>query len=123
MSVEPRLIVQIARGGAVHRGLSEEPPTVVTSGEVVVELEAPDPLGNLDPPDVGEVVLSVPAPETLAREPDQVRRVIAEAEPGSPPLIVIVEAAEELTDKELAPVLEAAEHTPRPVILRVIRDA
>jgi hypothetical protein len=35
----------------------------------------------------------------------------------------VVEAAEELRDDELAAVLEAAGHAPRPVILRVLRDA
>jgi len=36
---------------------------------------------------------------------------------------VDVEAAAELRDAELAPVLDAAGHTERPVIVRVIRDA
>jgi hypothetical protein len=36
---------------------------------------------------------------------------------------VLVEAAEEFRDEELAGVLDAAEGSPRPVILRVIRDA
>jgi hypothetical protein len=36
---------------------------------------------------------------------------------------VVVEAAEEIRDDELAAVVEAANHSPRPVILRIIRDA
>jgi len=35
----------------------------------------------------------------------------------------VVEAAEELRDEELAPVLEASSHTERPVILRIICNA
>jgi hypothetical protein len=35
----------------------------------------------------------------------------------------VVEAAEELREDELAAILEAAGHTSRPVILRIMRDA
>ncbi|MBV8220356.1 MAG: hypothetical protein JO325_17965 [Solirubrobacterales bacterium] len=68
-------------------------------------------------------MLSVPSPETLARERDEVHRVIALAGQGTAPLVVIVEAAEELRDEELAGVLDAAEGSSRPVILRIVRDA
>ncbi len=77
--------------------------------------------GNLEPPSAGEVVLSVPSPETLAREPDEVHRVIADAGTGVEPLVLVVEAAEELREEELAVVFEAAGHAPRAVILRIIR--
>ena len=68
------------------------------------------------------MVLSVPSPEALGREAGEVRRVIAGAQKGVEPLVVVVEAAEELRDDELAAVLEAAGHASRPVILRVLRD-
>ena len=68
-------------------------------------------------------MLSVPSPEALAREAREVRRLIADAGTGVEPLIIEVEAAEELHDEELAPVVEAAAHSARAVILRVIRDA
>ena len=67
-------------------------------------------------------VLSVPSPETLAREAAEVRRAIAQAGTGVEPLVVVVEAADELRDDELAAVLEAAGHTSRRVIMRVMRD-
>jgi hypothetical protein len=121
MAAEPSLIVQVPRGSAVDRQLRELAPKLVADRQVVVEAEPAD-AGHLELPDVGEIVLSVPSPETLVRERDEVRRVIAEAGPGIPPLVVVVEAAEELRDEELQPVLDAAEHTTRPVILRVIRD-
>jgi hypothetical protein len=109
---EPTLIVQVPRGGAVDRRLDEGPPRGVADGEVVVTALATG----------GEVVLSVPSPETLERESDEVRRVIAQAGTGTEPLVVEVEAAEEPRDEELAAVVAAAEHTSRAVILRVLRD-
>ena len=57
-----------------------------------------------------------------AREPDEVHRVIAQAGTGVEPLVVVVEAAAELREDELAVVVDAAHHTSRPVILRVMRD-
>jgi hypothetical protein len=95
----------------------------VAAGEVVVEIGATDRAGNLDPPAAGEVVLSVPSPETLAREAAEVRRVVGQAGTGIEPLVVVVEAAEELRQDELAAVLDAAAHSSRPLVLRVIRNA
>ena len=68
------------------------------------------------------MVRSVASPETLAREADELQRAIRGAGTGDEPLVVVVEAAEELREDELAPVLEAAGHTPRAVILRVMGD-
>jgi hypothetical protein len=101
----------------------EDPPDLLAGDEVTVEVGEVDAEGNLEPSSAGEVVLSVPAPEALSREADEVHRVIAEAGTGAAPLIVVVEAAEELTDEELGALLDAAGHTSRPVILRVIRNA
>ena len=123
MAHQPRLIIQVARGGAVERQLSANAPQAVASGEVVVDVGAATADGHLEPPDVGKVVLSVPSPEALVREAGEARRVIAGAGTGPEPLIVVVEAAEELRDDELAAILDAARHTPRAVILRIIRDA
>ncbi len=123
MAHEPSLIVQVPRGSAVQRQLHDQPPSSVAGGEVVVEGGPTDPKGNLEAEVAGEVVLSVPSPEALAREADEVRRVIAEAGTGVEPLVVVIEAAEELRDEELAPALAASAHASRPVILRVIRDA
>jgi hypothetical protein len=122
MAHQPRLIIQVARGSAVERQLSTSPPQAIACGEVVVEAGYTTADGHLEPPEVGQVVLSVPSPESLAREPDEVRRVIARAGTGVEPLVVVVEAAEELRDNELAAVVDATDHAPRPVILRVMRD-
>jgi hypothetical protein len=120
---EPRLIIQVPSGGAVDRQLSAQTLASVASGEVVVEGGPTDAEGNLESPAAGQVVLSLPSPETLEREADEVRRVIGQAGTGVEPLVVVVEAAEELREGELASILGAASHTSRAVILRVIRDA
>ena len=122
MAHQPKLIIQVAQGSAVERQLSASPPQAIAGGEVVVEAGYTTADGHLEPPEAGQVVLSVPSPESLAREADEVRRVIARAGTGVEPLVVVVEAAEELRDDELAAVVDATEHAPRPVILRVMRD-
>lgn len=90
---------------------------------MLVQAGPTDAAGNLEPPSAGEVVLSVPSPEGLSRQADDVRRVLGHPGTGSEPLVIVVEAAEELREAELAPVVEAARRAPRPVILRVIRPA
>ena len=82
-----------------------------------------DDRGNLEPPAGGDVVLSLPSPEALARQADDVRRVVRGAGTGTAPLVIVVESAEQLGDDELAPVIEASSGTDRPVILRIIRPA
>jgi hypothetical protein len=119
----PRIIIQVPRGSEVERRLKAQPPNALATGEAVVESEPADASGDLEPPDAGDVVLSVPSPETLAREREEVRRVLTEARPGIGPLVVVVEAAEELRDDELEAVVDAAQRTALPVILRIIRDA
>jgi hypothetical protein len=116
------LIVQAPRDGAVARQLAGAPPASVVTGEVVLEIGPTDELGNLEAVAAGEVVLSVLSPEGLRREAAEVRRVIEHAGTGEQPLVIVVEAAEELREDELEPVLEAARRSPRAVILRVIRD-
>ena len=89
---------------------------------MVVEHGATDAEGNLEALAAGQVVMSLPSPEALAREPGEVRRVIGRAGTGVEPLVVVVEAAEELREEELAATLDAAGRAPRAVILRVVRD-
>jgi hypothetical protein len=120
---ETTLIIEIPRGGAVERQLrGKDAPQPVASGEVVVEIGPTDADGNLEPSTIGQVVLSVPSPETLKREAIEVSRVIRQAGRGVEPIVVVVEAAEELREDELAAVLDAARHSSRPVIVRVIRN-
>jgi len=122
MAREARLVLQIARGGAVERRIREAPPAALSDGDIALDTRPADAAGRLEPPSAGEVVMSVPSPETLTREPDEVRRVIDHAGSGVEPLVVVIEAADELRDDELAVVLDAAEHTRRALILRVMGD-
>jgi hypothetical protein len=119
---DPTLIIQLPRGSAVGRQLNEQPPRNVVSGEVVVEVGPTDAEGHLEASAAGQVVLSVPSPEALEREPGDVRRAIGQAGTGVEPLIVAVEAAEQLREEELDLLLEAARRSSRAVIVRIIRD-
>lgn len=123
MAYRPRLIIQLPRDGALARRLGAQALESVVSGEVAVEAGPTDAEGNLESPAAGQVVLSLPSPEALEREADEVHRVIAHAGTGTEPLVVVVEAAEELREEELAAVIDATHHTSRAVILRIIRDA
>ncbi len=122
MDYEPRLIIEVPGGTAVDRQLSAKALKSVASGEVVVEVGPTDAEGHLEAPAAGQIVLSLPSPEALERQADEVRRVIGQAGTGIEPLVVVVEAAEELRENELAAVVDAAGHTSRAVILRIIRE-
>jgi hypothetical protein len=122
VTAESRLIVQVPRGSAVDLQLSQFPPASVSSGVVAVDRVPPNEDGALGLPEVGEVVLSVPSPETLRREAEHVSQIFEDAGPGPDPLVVIVEVAEELREDELIVVAGAAAAAPRPVLLRVDRS-
>jgi hypothetical protein len=89
---------------------------------VLVQDGDTDEQGALVPPDAGEVVLSVPSPEALSREPAEVSRVIDRAGTGTEPLVIVIEAAEELREEELTALVQAAQRSTRPVIVRVNRN-
>jgi hypothetical protein len=120
---EIELIVQIPRGSSVDLQLRAEPPASVADGRVMLEHLPAGADGRLSAPRVGEVVLTVPSPEALGREPDAVRHAISGAAGAGEPIVVLVEGAEYLRDDELAAVLEAAAHTSRPVILQIMEGA
>lgn len=122
MAEQPALIIQVPRGSAIERQLRDEPPSAVRADDVLVQTGPTDEEGNLEQ-HVGEIVLSVPSPEELARHPDDVERVLRGAGPSTSPLVVVVEAAEALQEDEAAPVVAAARRAPRPVILRVVRPS
>jgi hypothetical protein len=123
MENEQKLIIQLPRGSAIARQLSEEPPRSVASGDVVVQLGPTDARGHLEAASGGQVVLSVLSPEALEREADDVRRAIGQSGTGIEPLVVVVEAAEQIREEELDVLLAAARRSSRAVIVRIIRDA
>ena len=118
MASDPRLILQIPAGGPLDDQLTEDPPA-----GVVIEHGLTDEEGVLDAPVAGQVVLSVPSPEALRRQADEVHRVIDAAGPSTEPIVLVIEAAELLRADELSVVMDAADHARRPVILRVIRNS
>jgi hypothetical protein len=122
MADDPVLILQIPAGGALDDQLTADPPAGLAGGSVVVERGPTDAKGVLEPPVAGQVVLSVPSPEALRRQADEVRQVIDDVGTSTEPIVVVVEAADELREDELGPVAAAAQRARRPVILRVIRN-
>lgn len=119
---EPSVIVQLPRDSAIDHELRAYPLPSVASGRVVLDHVRPGPDGRLEPPEASEIVMSVPSPEGL-RQPSEVRDVIEQAPDKRKPLMIIVEAAEELREEELAAVVDAAEHAHRLVIIRIMADA
>jgi hypothetical protein len=123
MTSDAVVIVQVPRDSAVDWYLRTYPPPSVASGRVVVNRVAAEPDGRLGPPEAGEVVMSVLSPEGLRSDQQEVRDVILQAAPDSGPLVIVVEAAEELREDELAAVLDAAARAGRDVVLRVMAGA
>jgi hypothetical protein len=95
---------------------------VISADDVLVQTGPTDSHGNLEEL-AGEVVLSIPGPAELGRQADEVQRVLREPGTGTAPLVIVVQAAEELQDEEAALIVEAARRAPRPVILRIVRPA
>jgi len=123
MAKEVGVIVELARDGAADRSLRVAPPPSVVSGRVVLDHIETGVDGRLNPPPAGEVILSVLSPEALRRDRQEVEDAIGQAVTGDEPLVIVVEAAEELREDELAVVLDAADRADRTVILRVVADA
>jgi len=123
MTEETALIVQLPRDGAVDRNLRADPPPSMVSGRVLLDHVVPGPSGRLEPPEAGAVVMSVPSPEALRREPGEVTDAIRGAPAADEPLVIQVEAAGELREDELTVVADAAADAHRWVILRVMADS
>ena len=116
------LIVQIPRGGEVANQMASQAPPSVQRGDVVIEHATTDSEGRLEAIEAGQVLLTLPSPEGIEREADEVRRVIGQAGTGVEPIVLVLETGEELTEAQLQIVLGAAAHSSRAVILRVIAD-
>jgi hypothetical protein len=123
MTSDAVVIVQLPRGSTVDQYLRTYPPPSVASGRVVLDQMAAEPDGRLGPTETGEVVMSVLSPEALTRDQQEVRDVIQHAAAGAGPLVIVVQAAEELREDELAVVVDAAAHARRDVVVRVMAGA
>jgi hypothetical protein len=122
MAGEPMLIIQVPAGSAIEHQLRDRRPTSLTADDVLVQTGPTDAHGILEAM-AGEVVLSLPAPGELGRRPEELRRVLDRAGTGTAPLVVVIQAGEELLEEEAAPLVDAARRAPRTVILRVIRPS
>jgi hypothetical protein len=119
---QPSLIIQVPSGSAIERQLRDQPPASLTAGDVLVQTGPTDEHGVLEEL-AGEVVLALAAPEGLSRHATELRRVVSQAGSGTAPLVVLIEAGEELLEEEVAPLVAAARTARRPVILRIIRPS
>lgn len=122
MAEQPTLIIQVPRGSAIERQLRSGPPPAIDAHDVLVQAAPTDDQGNLEAL-AGEVVLSVPAPEELVRQADEMERVLRHPGTGTAPLVIEVGAAEELQPEQATLVVEAARRAPRQVILRIVRPS
>jgi hypothetical protein len=122
MPDDPTLIVQVPRGSAIERQLSEHRPASLNADDVLVQTGPTDGQGVLEAM-AGEAVLTVPAPGELGRHAEELRRVLVRAGSGTAPLVVIIQAGEELLEEDAAPLAAAARRAPRTVIARVIRPS
>ena len=110
------LIIEVAQDSALESSLRR---LAGADTEFVVVGLAADPDGRLSVPRPGQVVLSVASAEALPAHSAAIRRVVDDASAGSEPLVIEVEEMETLREEELRPVLEAARHAHRSVIVRV----
>lgn len=122
MAEEPALLIQVPRGSAIEGQLRDRRPVSLRADDVLVQTGPTDDHGALEAM-AGEVVLGLAGPDELGRRAGELKRVLDQAGTGTAPLVVVVEAAEELREEEAAPLLGAARRARRPVILRIIRPS
>lgn len=122
MASPVRVILELARDGAVDRYLRAQPPPTLASDQVVLDRIEAGPSGDIGPPEAGDVVMSVLSPEGL-RNAQEVRDAVEQAEAGDEAVTIVVRAAEELREDELAVVLDAARRADRLIIVRITADA
>jgi hypothetical protein len=119
---QPTLIIQVPSGSAIERQLRDQRPASLTADDVLVQTGPTDARGVLEEL-AGEVVFSVLDPEELGRQATELTRVLDRAGSGTAPLVVVIEAGEELLEEGAAPLVAAARAAPRPVILRIVRPS
>jgi hypothetical protein len=121
---EPSLIIRVRQGSRLESQLRDSPPSLVETGSASLDPVAPPSSGaaTIEPPNPGQVVYALPSPEGLVRERQELHDAIGGAPHGVEPLVIVIEAGNELRDDELEAAVNAADTTSRPVILTVLRD-
>jgi hypothetical protein len=125
MPHEPSLIVRVRQDSRLEHQLRDEPPTLLAQGNSVSLDPVASPssgAGTIEPPRPGQVVYALPSPEGLVRERQELHDAVSGAPHGDEPLVIVIEAGNELRDDELEAAVRAADTTSRPVILTVLRD-
>ena len=124
MPHEPSLIVRVRQGSRIEGQLRDDLPTLAQGSAVSLDPVAPPSSGSatIEPPSPGQVVYALPSPEGLVRERQELHDAISGAPHGDEPLVIVIEAGNELRDDELEAAVTAADTTSRPVILTVLRD-
>jgi hypothetical protein len=124
MPHEPSLIVRVRQDSRIEHQLRDDPPTRAQGDSVSLDPVAPPISGSatIEPPTPGQVVYALPSPESLVRERQELHSAISGAPHGNAPLVIVIEAGNELRDDELEAAVDAADTTSRPVILTVLRD-
>lgn len=113
-----RLTVRAPEGGAVIRNLERDRRHGV---EVTAEPAIADDGSGQIPPGPGTVVYFAPSIDALQRV-DLVGAVVGAAGGEDERVVITVEHAAALPPELLESALDAAEHTPREVVLSVLRD-
>jgi hypothetical protein len=118
------LIIRVRQGSRIESQLRDDPPSLAREGSVSLDPVAPPNSGAaaIEPPSPGQVVYALPSPEGLVRERQELHDAISGAPHGIEPLVILIEAGNELRDDELEAAVYAADTTSRPVILTVLRD-
>ena len=115
------VVVLVPSGSRPHHALRDDPPPSVAGGAVVVSPVTPvGTTSRIEPPDSGHVVFSLPSPDVLLRDADDVRRAVDLAPHGPGPVVVVLEAADELREEHLALLVEAGARAPSPLVVALL---
>jgi hypothetical protein len=115
------VVVLVPRDSRAHHALRDDPPPSVAGGAVVVTPVTPvGDTSRIEPPATGTVVFSLPSPEVLLRDADDVRRAVDLAPPGAEPVVVLLAAADALREEHLALLVEAGARAPSALVVAVL---
>jgi hypothetical protein len=121
MPKDQPVILLVPEGGEAHHALRDDAPPSLAAGKVVLDPIPPiGGSGRIEPPTTGHVVFTLPSPEVLLRDGDDVRRAVDLAPAGPEPVVVVLEAADTLREEHLAFLVDAAIRAPGPLVVAVL---